>query len=482
MSLAAYVQKAKNSTYLKAGVWAIGAEILVRAVAFLATPIFTRILPQDVYGDVRTFESWLNIWAPLLSVGLFTNIEVAQYRYKDKCEEYTGSVMLLIVLIGCATGSLAFLFREQLCRLLDYTDLMLAVVVLYSAFYSCILVRMRYHRIRLAYKRVTLLSMLASVPALAVSVAACLAATSRGVAGTELLDVRVASFYAPIILIGIVVFALMALRGKARPNTEYWRYGLRQSAPLIMYQISLQILTQSDRIMVKSLVSSTAAAIFSVATTVIYIVEILHRGFESAWIPWLYARLDKQDFAGAGRAIIAVMVGFAAIFVPVLLLGREVILVLGGPSYLDAIWLLGPMLGGVLFQFLMLKLADIEKFYDRSSAVGVVSIVIAGVNVGLNYVGIQLGGFMSVSYMTLLSYLIAVCLHLPVVRKVAPELTRYILGAMAVCGALAALLVVGMGAFALPNTVRWAALAVYVVAGVLLAVRLLPRLRTLPQK
>jgi O-antigen/teichoic acid export membrane protein len=394
---------------------------------------------------------------------------LAQYRYKDRFEEYTGSVMLLIVLLGAAFGSLAFLFREQLCRLLDYTDAMLAVVVLYSAFYSCILVRMRYHRIRLAYKRVTLLSMLASVPALAVSVAACLAATSRGVTGRSLLDVRVLSFYTPIICIGMVVFALVALRRKVRPNTDYWRYAVTQSAPLIMYQISLQILTQSDRIMVKTFVSSTAAAIFSVATTVIYIVEILHRGFESAWIPWLYARLDKGDFATAGKAIMLVMAGFAAIFVPVLLLGREVILVLGGSSYLDAIWLLGPMLGGVLFQFLMLKLADIEKFYDRSSAVGVISIVIAGVNVALNYVGIQLGGYMAVSYMTLLSYLVAVCLHLPVVRRVAPELTKYVLGAMATCGACAGLLVLGMGVYALPGPVRWVLLGAYVIAGGTLA-------------
>ena len=476
MALSTYLNKAKNSPYLKAGIWAVGAEILVRAVAFLATPIFTRILPQDVYGDVRTFESWLNIWAPLLSLGLFTNIEVAQYRYKDRFEEYTGSVMLLIVLLGAAFASLAFLFREQLCALLDYTKPMLAIVVLYSAFYSCVLVRMRYNRIRLAYKRVTLLSMLASVPALAISVVACLAASSRGIEGTDLLNVRVISFYAPIILIGIVVFLLIATRGKAHVNTEYWRYAIAQSAPLIMYQISLQILTQSDRIMVKTFVSSTAAAIFSVATTVIYIVEILHRGFESAWIPWLYARLDKRDYATAGKAIMLVMAGFAAIFIPVLLMGREIILILGGEAYLDAIWLLGPMLGGVLFQFLMLKLADIEKFYDRSSAVGVISIVIAGVNVALNYLGIRLGGYMTVSYMTLLSYFIAVCLHLPVVRRVAPELAKYVLGAMALCGALGGLLVLGMGVFALPNVIRWVILGVYVLAGAVCAVRLLPRL------
>ncbi len=477
MSLATYIQKAKDSPYLKAGVWAIGAEILVRAVSFLATPIFTRILPQDVYGDVRTFESWLNIWMPVLSVGLFANIEVAQYRYKDHFEEYTGSVQMLIVLFGVAFGSLAFLFREQLCRLLDYTDAMLVIVVLYSAFYSCILVRMRYNRIRLAYKRVTLLSMLASVPALVVSVIACLVATSHGIEGRSLLDVRVVSFYTPIICVGLVVFTLVALRGKMRPNVDYWRYAVTQSAPLIMYQISLQVLMQSDRIMVKTFVSSTAAAIFSIATTVIYIVEILHRGFESAWIPWLYARLDKDDFATAGKGIMLVVTGFSAIFIPLLLMGPEVIMILGGSSYMDAIWLLGPMLGGVPFQFLMLKLADIEKFYDRSSAVGVISIVVAIVNVALNYVAIRVGGYMTVSYMTLLSYFVAVCLHLPVVRRVAPKILRYVFGAMAICGVSAGLLVLGMGAYALPNLVRWVLLGAYVVAGGTLALGVVRRQR-----
>ncbi len=460
------MEKKKGNIYLKAGIWSIVAEILVRAVSFLSTPVFTRILPIDVYGEVKTFESWLSILAPVLSLGLYTNIEIAQYRYQDRFKRYVSSVLVLIVLIHSGVFIFAMLFRDALCALLGFTPWMLMIAVFYSCFYSCILCVMRVQRITLNYRMTTALSLMATVPAVLISVAACLQAP-EGISATEFLDLRVISFYLPIILLGIGVTVFFVARQRSFVNGDYWKYALQSSIPLIMYQISLQILTQSDRVMVKSMVSAEKAAIFSIGTTVIYIVEILHKGFESAWIPWLYKQLNDGFFENVKKAIYLILAGFGLLFFFTILLGREVILVLGGTEYLEAVWLLGPMLGGVIFQFLMLKLADIEKFYNKGSYVGAISIVISVLNLALNYLGIRFFGYQAAAYTTMLSYIVAVVIHLALISKSVKEFQLPGFRLVVEAAVIAAGSIVWMRIYTVPTAARY---AVFLAAVVLLCI------------
>lgn len=435
----------------------MAAEILIRAVSFLSTPIFSRVLPVDVYGNVKTFESWLSVLAPILSLGLFTNIEVARHRYKERFQQYVSSVMFLIVAVHGAVLCLVMLLRGPLGRLLDFSPSMLLVAVLYCCFYSCILCVMRQQRILLRYKASAALSMLAAVPALLISIVCCTAAGD--VSAAELLDIRIVSFYTPIILLGIAAALYTFIREKTLVRPDYWRYALKISLPLIMYQISLQVLTQSDRIMIKHMVGAEAAAIFSMGTTVIYIIEIVHKGFESAWIPWLYKKLSEKEYTLINQAVQFVQLGFGLMFLYVLLLGNEVVLILGGRRYLDAVWLLGPMLGGVIFQFLMLSLADIEKFYQKENYVGIISIAIAGLNLLLNYLGIRFFGYRAAAYTTMLSYITAVVTHLVLIRVNIPMFRMSSVKIFLLCGGIGAISLVGMVSYRLSIISRYTIIA-----------------------
>lgn len=447
----------KLNIYFKAGMWAMVAEILVRAISFLSTPVFSRILPMDVYGDVKTFESWLSVLSPILSLGLFTNIEIAQYQFKERFRQYVSSLLFLIVVIHGGILCLALLLRSQLCSLLDFTPSMLMVAVFYCCFYSCILCLMRTQRILLQYKQTALLSLLATVPSLLLSVGCCLAA--KNVSNTQLLDLRIVSFYTPVILLGVAVTVGFWLRHKSLIRPDYWRYGLKVSVPLIMYQISLQVLTQSDRIMIQQMVSPSAAAIFSIGTTVIYIVEIVHKGLESAWIPWLYQQLDTKKYEQVKKAIFLIMGGFAVLFFYLILMGPEIIFFLGGKNYSEAIWLLGPMLASVAFQFFMLKLADIGKFYQKNNYIAIISIIVSILNLGLNYVGIQLCGYQAAAYTTMLSYTVAVLIYLGLMKAKLPQLKLCYGKMFALCVGIATLMLLMMSFYVVSYWIRYFAAA-----------------------
>ena len=445
--------------YVKAGIWTLLAEILVRAVSFLATPVFARILPMGVYGDVKTFESWLNLLVPILSLGLYINVEVAEHDFKGRFKEYVASIMTLDASIHVFIVLFAIVFHRFICDIMDFTPVMLAVCVLYSCFYSIIIIYMRSQRIVLNYQRVAFTSMMASVPSMVISVIACLVFVNR-LDDTSLLNLRVVTFYLPIIIFGFCILVLSVMKNKNNFNKEYWKYGIKVSVPLIMYQISLQILTQSDRVMIKNIVSSEKAAIFSIATTVIYIIEILDKGLNGTWIPWLYNHLEDKSFKTISLMMggIIAIEGFICFFIG--LLGNEVIYFFGGKKYLEGVWLLGPMMAGAVFHFLMLKLVDIEKFYHKESYVGTVSIGIAVVNLGLNYLGIKLFGYQAASYTTAISYVIAVFVHSILIKKHIPDVhLSYKLLYMIATG-LGVLLILIMGLYDYSNMIRYIIFAV----------------------
>lgn len=452
----------KLNIYLKAGMWAMFAEILIRAVSFLSTPVFSRILPMDVYGDVKTFESWLSILTPLLSLGLYTNIEVAPYQFREKYKPYVSSVMFLIILIHTVIFAVSMLLRTWICRIMDFSFSMLVITILYCCFYSCIICQLRMQRIQLDYKSSSILSALASVPSLLISIACCM--ISSGATNAELLDIRIVSFYAPVILLGMVVTVTFLFQQKTFVNLSFWQYALKVSIPLIMYQISLQILTQSDRIMIKNMVSSEKAAIYSIATTIIYIIEIIHKAFASAWTPWLFDQLDKKNYKTVNTGMYLVLAGFGILVLGTLLFGSEIVFIFGGKSYMEAKWVLGPMLGGVIFQVLMLKMADIEKFFGKENYVGIISIIVVIFNLTANYFGILYGGYRIAAYTTMVSYMAAVLIHFYLARKKLPKLQLSYLRYFLICLVIGAAMILLMGLYLLPAWVHLSLLAALILA------------------
>lgn len=61
----------KMSVPLKASLWYTIANILVKGISLLSTPIFTRVMSQDQYGTFTLFQSWFNIILIFTSLNIF---------------------------------------------------------------------------------------------------------------------------------------------------------------------------------------------------------------------------------------------------------------------------------------------------------------------------------------------------------------------------------------------------------------------------
>ena len=54
-------KKRSSGVVLKAGIWYTVSNFVFRGMAFITTPVFTRLLTKGEYGDFSNFASWMSI-------------------------------------------------------------------------------------------------------------------------------------------------------------------------------------------------------------------------------------------------------------------------------------------------------------------------------------------------------------------------------------------------------------------------------------
>ena len=89
--------KEKNtiSKGLKASLGYFFASIVTKGIAYITTPIYTRMLTSDEYGKVSVFLTWQNVLGIIamfsLSHGVFNN---GMADYKNERDSYSFSMLI----------------------------------------------------------------------------------------------------------------------------------------------------------------------------------------------------------------------------------------------------------------------------------------------------------------------------------------------------------------------------------------------------
>lgn len=399
-----------NKTVVKAGIWYLISEILIRGVSFLSTPIFARLLSQAVYGNVKTYESWLYLLTPILSIGIYNSIERAKFDFEEKYDEYVSSVVFGVIVLDLILAGASVMFRKPLAMLLGCSEMLVPVMFLYTAFYTALLCVQKRERQMLQYKSSVIISLLSSVIPVLISVV--FVVTYQGKTTTDAMaDVRILSFYIPIIILGMGVAIVAFVRGKKLFSYAYWSYGIKFSAPFIFYSVSMQILNQSDKIMIQKICGADKAGIYAVATTVVYIMDVLNNAVQGAWLPWMFENLNMKKNKEIQKVWTIMLIAMGGLTWLIVMAAPELILFLGGKKYEVAVWLIPPMVTGSLIHFISVGYTNVEKFYKKTGCAAFASLVAMVINLILNYYFIHNYGYEAAAYTTASSYLVSVFMH-----------------------------------------------------------------------
>lgn len=394
----------ENKKALKAGTWYLICNILLKGIAFLTAPIFNRLLSQTEIGAYSNLVSWASMLSIVFTLELSSSINNARLDFKDKeLDQYMSSIAFVGTLITLIFFIIFIVFSDFFVSILLVEKKYIFVFLIYLMFYPAVSIFLAKQQAFLNYKHTIILTIVQTLSTIAVSLILILTMPNR-------LDGRVFGTYFPAMIMGVGLYAYIAVKGKAL-KWRYVKYALNICLPLVLHSLAGAILSSSDRIMITRICGEDINALYSVAYLFATISSLVWVSVNSAFSPWCYNRFDKEEFKKVNAPAIILFGAFGLMLFMMALLAPEGLLILGGETYKVAAQTVAPLLCGVLANAVYTFYVNIEHFYKKYIYVAIGTIFASLVNIGLNIWLIPIYGYVAAAYTTLIGFVLLYIFH-----------------------------------------------------------------------
>ncbi len=443
---------------LKSGAWYIVSNFAVKGAVFLTTPIFTRLMTKADVGSFSNISAWVHILMIVTSLELMSAVTFAKFEYKDKLDKFISSVLVLSTITAAAFYILALVFRDAVMNLLKVDFRTLNIIFLYCIFSPALQMIQVKNRVRFEYKSSTILSLSSVLISTLTSLGLVLLFQDK-------LFGRVLGFYGSLIIFNAFIYVYLICKGRS-VSPQYWKFALAISVPMVIHGLSGQVLSLSDRIMITSIRGEEENAMYSVAYTASTVINVLWMSLNMAWSPWAYEQMNNHTIDKLKKASRPYIAMFFAIVVMFLFVSPEMLRLMGGKKYTDAIDVMPPVVVGMFFQFVYSIYVNIEFFHKKQKYTAVGTSIAAVLNIVLNALLIPRFGYIAAAYTTLIGYIALFCIHFGIVIRMKKSSwydTKFNISVLAV----SLLLIPCLTLLYKANWVRWGLIGVCVILGLL---------------
>ena len=415
-----YLQKyRKLSVQTKAAFWFTMCSFLQKGISFVTVPIFTRLMSTEQYGTYSVYLSWLQVFTVISTLYLYHGVtDNAMSKFEDDRSRFISSMqglsicvttIVMLAVLALWKGIMSFLGLAPIMVMLMFAEIYVTPAL---AFWSA------RQRFEYKYKKLVFITILKSIMNPCLGIAAVLLyedkATARAVS-TVIVEFMVCG----------TIMVLQFVRGKTFFEHKYWKYAITLAIPMLPHYLSGIILNHGDRIVIAKMVGNTAVALYGVAYSIGWLVQIFIRAINSAITPWIYGRLKTSDIRRIQTKSRSVLVIIFFLAVGLMLISPEIVYVFGSSKYADAVDVIPPVAGSVFFVFLYGFLSFPEFFYEKTAFLMVASIAAAVLNIILNILFVPVYGFIAAAYTTLACYVLYSLGHYIVGGRLLKEHTGY---------------------------------------------------------
>ena len=390
----------KLSTAARTAMWIMICTVLQKGVSILTLPVFARIMTTTQYGQFTVYHSWQNILIIITTLRLnYAVFSKGMSKYSEDRDSYTCTMQLVTAAIAVICFAVYFLFNGFFTDLIGLPRLIISAMFLeliVTPSISFWTIRKRYEFI---YRPIVIRTLLMLFLNAALGIVVVLLSTEKGYARI-LSAIAVHSFF------GIMLFAVNLKAAKTKFVWEYAKFALLFNIPLIIHYLSLYVLDQFDKIMVQKMVSVEATAIYGMAYSAGMIVKIITQSLHQTMVPWQYNKLKRQQYTEIDNNLFLMLLAVSAAMICFSLCAPELMLLLGGKKYAEARFLIAPVALGMVFSFAFSFFASIEFYFDKNRFTMYISMIAAGLNVLLNYIGIKMYGYSAAAWTTAICYLV----------------------------------------------------------------------------
>lgn len=383
------------------------ATAISSGLNMITTPFFTRLMPVDSFGVVQLFNTWYQVLAVFATFSV-TNaiIFVGFHNYADDRMGYLSSSLGLATFSTVIISLIAFFTQKYFFQISGLNASLLILLTLSFLFLNATQLWICLQKYELKYKKVFLVVVSSGILSSALSLLAVYYTNS------SYAEVRLWSSQAIPILLGIVIFIYICIKGCKFFNKKYWLFIITFNAPLLIHYLSQFILTSSDRLMINYYCNEADVAIYSLAYLVSNILLVFFSPINSVIIPRTHRLLDDKNYREIASFLYKLLIYIGIFIFLISLLSPEIIAVLGGENYVGGIKIVPIVSFSTLFNVLYIYVANIEFLYGKTYRIALITIIAALLNIVLNALLIPIFGFTAAAYTTLVAYCIYAILHI----------------------------------------------------------------------
>lgn len=399
-----------NIKALKSGVWYTVANFIMKGIGFITVPIFTRLLSHSEFGLYSNYASWLHTFTMFVTLYLASTFISARFDFEDDFDGYISSVLSLSTFSTLIWITLINFFSGWFVSVTGVELKYLNIMMLYLLFAAAIDMFQTRERYFFKYKISVYISLFLSVASSVLAVLLIVYMDNK-------LDGRIIGFAIPYIVLGLGLYIIIFLRGR-KINFNYWKYALPICLPFIPHLLSLTLLNSMDKMMITRICGPAQNALYSLAYSCGAVITMLITSLNTAFAPWLGEQLHVNNFESIKKVSTKYVFMFVGLTCGIMLVAPELLLIMGGDSYKEAIYVMPPVAFGCVCQFIYTMHVNIEQFKKKTVGMALASISAAGLNYLLNMIFIPKYGYIAAAYTTLASFLWLMLIHMFLVYNI----------------------------------------------------------------
>ena len=396
---------------LKASFWFVFAGFMQRGISTLTTPIFTRILDTAQYGVYNSFLSWLDLFSVIITLRLYNGIYMkGLFTYKDDRDNFTTALFGLTDVMSIFWLIIYLIFQNQINGLVKLTTPMMFCMFILIITESWFGFWSSRERVDFNYKNLVIVTIIIALAKPIFGIAAVLSVKSNKVLA------RIISLTIVELLVYLYLHIKQLKKSTKFFNKEYWLVALKYNIVLVPHFLSQRILSHSDRVMIRNMVSDSAAGIYSLAYSLAMVLGLFNTAFLNSMVPWNYRKLEEKDYDSIKRVSISVVILIAFINLAMIIVAPEILTFFAPKSYHEALYVIPPVSISVFLMFVYGLFASVEMFYSKNNYTMIASVIGAISNIIANFIFIPKYGYIAAAYSTVFSYFLYCLSHMIFVK------------------------------------------------------------------
>lgn len=409
-------QKYQNmAIQAKASIWYTICNFFQKGLSFIIVPIYVRLLTTAEYGEWSVFQSWRDILIIFASLNLYAGVYTKTIvDNKDDRDRYTSSMQGLGTLISLGLLIIYFFTHNWCNRMLGLETPYMLLLFLYFIVYPSFSFWGTRQRVEYKYKPMVIVTIIVSILTPTISILLLQNTNLRA-------NALILGYLIVQCAVGLLFYIYHFWKGRCFFHKEYWQYAAKFNIPLIPHYLSLIVLGQSDRIMIKHYCGESDAGIYSFAYQIASAINVLISAINGSRVPWTFEQLKARVYDRLKKITNALVLMMTGIVLFVALISPEIISVLGTSDYQIAVYVIPVVTLGVFYTFVYDLYASIEFYYGATKYVMFASVIGAVLNIILNAIFITIFGFIAAAYTTLVCYLVFMLMHYLFSKKVLRE-------------------------------------------------------------